>query len=52
VNQHRLAGFESGNAMNELLCGHIVQDEADGFGGIDAGRYAREFAGRNTDILE
>src|SRR5580704_19182933 len=51
MNENSLTGLELSDAMNELLRSAIVQNEADGFGGIDAAGDACQFGGRYAEIL-
>lgn len=51
VNQRTLARFDVGGAMHHLVRRDVVQYEADGFGGVQAGGHRDHFTLRQADEL-
>jgi len=49
VNQHALAGFYFGGAMQHLVCRDVVQNEAHSLGGVQAGWYGDQFTMGQAD---
>ena len=50
MNQHALALVQLGNAMDQLICRGVVQNEADGFGGIETGGNLDQFGFGEDDV--
>lgn len=50
VDEERLAGVDVGKAVEHLVGGDVVEDEADGFGGIEICGDGDEMGGGNDEI--
>jgi hypothetical protein len=51
VNQHALSRDHLRRAMQHLVRGDVVEDQADRLGGIDAGRHRNQIPLRQADVL-
>lgn len=51
VHQHALALPDFSGAMEHLICGNVVQHEADSLSGVQSGRHGNQFTRRQADEL-